>query len=130
MSKYWVEYTEAYCPSPVSLVVHRPLDCEHWLGATQYDPPLPKPEIGKDYRVYKIELKGVELGFSSMEEVEHCIAILSQKNLPTTRALAEQSWLGGYQHRHWLAKFPSALKPFKERQKLVRLLGYLKSCKP
>ncbi|SFM71342.1 hypothetical protein [Marinobacter zhejiangensis] len=128
MSKYWVEYVKEYRPSPASLVVHRPLDCEHWSGATKFDPPLPQPEVGKGYPVSKVEAKGYELSFSSMEEVEHCIDVLSQKNLPTTRSLAEESWLGqGYQHLHWLTKLPSALKSYKERQKIVRLLGHLKS---
>lgn len=128
MPKYWVEYVQEYCPSPVSVVVHRPLDCEYWSGATKFDPPLPEPEIGKGYRIYKVEVKGCELSFSSMEELEHCIEVLSQKNLPTTRSLTERSWLGkGSQHLHWLSKLPGALKSYKERQEIVRLLGHLKS---
>jgi len=128
MSKYWVEYVQEYCPSPVSVVVHRPLDCEYWSGATQYDPPLPAPDIGKGYRVYKVEVKGYELSFSSTAELEHCIDVLSQRHLPTTRSLTERSWLGkGRQHLHWLSKLPGALKPYKERHEIVRLLGYLNS---
>ncbi len=127
MSKFWIEYSDQYKPSPLSSWVHAPVDHEQWLYATEYDPPLPKQVSGKGYAIYKIEVRGWVLEFSSKEEIEHCIDILSNRNLPTTNQLANKSWCKGYQHKHWLTKLPGALKTVKNRMQIVKLLGKVKN---
>jgi len=127
MSKHWIEYTKEYCPSPLSSEVHIPLDCEYWNGATKYDPPLPASVVGEGFKNYRIEVKGFVLAFSSMEEIDHCIEIFSQRNLPTTTQMSQRSWAKGYQHTHWLTKFPGALKPFKQRSVIIKLLNKFKN---
>lgn len=126
MAKYSIVFTEEYKKSSLSFWVHEPLDAEVWNDATQYKPPLPKKVIGSGYKVYKIEHKGCEFIFSSIEEVEHCITLLSPKVLKTTRDLADNSWVKGYQHMHWLSKWPGKLKSHKDRQAIVKLLNKLK----
>jgi hypothetical protein len=106
--------------------VHRPLDCEHWAGATRYDPPLPKSVVGEGFKNFKIEVKGYVLNFSSIEEIDHCIELFSNKVLPTTYQMSQNSWTKGFQHTHWLSKFPGDLKSFKNREIIIKLLGKLK----
>ncbi len=126
MTKYWKEYLEEYRQSPLSSEVHRPVNSDIWLYATEYDPPLPKAEAGQGYTLYKIEVKGRELQFSSLQEIERCIQVLSKRNLPTTYQLSQQSWCKGWQHTHWLTKFPGALKSAKTRMRIVTLLNKVK----
>lgn len=124
--KYWIEQTKRYKKSPLSIWVHRPVGSNIWLEANEYNPPLPIKGINNLFSIFKIEHKGVEFSFSSLEEIEHCIEVLAKKILPTTNELANNSWLKGYQHLHWLTKWPSDLKSFKDRQKIVNLLVKVK----
>ncbi|MGH1429007.1 MAG: hypothetical protein ACRBEE_13790 [Arenicella sp.] len=126
MTKYWKEYSKEYVISPVSTEVHRPIDSDVWLTATEYDPPLPKAEVGKGFTLYFVEIKGWVLQFSSLNEIEHCITVLSNRNLPTTYELSQKSWCKGYQHSHWLTKFPGALKSVRNRMQIVKLLNKVK----
>lgn len=126
--KYWIEYTEQYEQSPLSFWVHYPVERGiPWVEAKKYVPSLPNKVIGKGYILYKVEHKGSVLVFSSLEEIEHCIEVLSKKVLPTTRNLANQSWVEGYQHLHWLTKWPSHIKKEKDRAKIIALLRKVKS---
>ena len=103
--------------------MHAPVDSKTWSKATEFIPPLPQPRTEQGFPIYKIEVKGWELQFSSIEEIDHCSEILSQKNMPTTQTLAANSWMEGYQHLHWLSKLPGELKSYKARQEIVKLLG-------
>jgi hypothetical protein len=126
MAKYWLEFSDEYKKSPLSSWVHRPLDAETWLAAKKYDPPLPKKDIDKGYIIYKIEYKGCEFRFSSLEEIEHCISVFSEKALKTTRELSHSSWVNGSQHNHWLTKWPGHAKSYKDRQEIIKLLNKVK----
>jgi len=126
MAKYWLEYTEKYEESPLSFWVHKPIDADIWKDANKFDPPLPNKIIGKGYKIYKIEYKGCEFCYSSLEEIEHCISVLGNKVLKTTRELANNSWVKGYQHLHWLTKWPGNHKSYKDRQEMIKLLNKVK----
>lgn len=126
MTKYWVEYSDTFTPSPLSSWVHRPTDSEVWDQASKFDPPLPKKSIDKGYPNYKIEYRGSVFSFSSLEEIDHCISIFKRKALPTTHELASNSWMKGYQHLHWLSKWPGNLKSFKDREAIIKLLEKVK----
>ncbi len=126
MAKYWIEYSDTYTASPLSSWVHRPIDNKVWDQASQFVPELPKKILDKGYPIYKIVHKGYELHFSSKEEIDHCISILSKKILPTTQELASKSWMKGYQHLHWLSKWPGKIKSFKDRETIVKLLKKVK----
>jgi hypothetical protein len=126
MTKYWLEYSETYKESPLSFWVHRPLGSEVWQDANNYEPPLPQKDVDKGYKIYKIEYKGCEFFYSSLQEIEHCISVLDNKALKTTRELAGNSWVKGYQHMHWLTKWPGNLKSYKDRQEIIKLLNKVK----
>ena len=128
MAKYRITYSDIFEPSPLSCWVHKPLDQNvPWLSAAEYDPKLPSKIIGKGFPVYVIEHKGYELKFCSTEEIDHCISVLKNKILPTTYQLANNSWMKGYQHLHWLTTWPSNLKDFKNRETIIKLLKKVKS---
>ena len=76
---------------------------------------------------YSESFSSSPLEFSSMDEIEHCIDVLSKKVLPTTNELAHGSWVEGYQHLHWLTKWPGDIKSYKDRMAIAKLLGKLKS---
>jgi len=127
MAKYRVEYTEEYKPSPLSVWVHRPIDSKIWCDATHYEPELPNKIVNKGYPVCVIEHKRQELTFSSKEEIDHCISVFENKVLPTTHELANNSWMKGYQHLHWLSKWPGNIKSFKDRKAIIKLLNNVKN---
>ncbi len=125
MPKIKVGYSKERVKSPLSFWVHRAVDSKGWDSAKEYDPPMPTPIIGKGYPKYQIEYRGHNLLFSSKEEISHCIAILSEKVLPTTHALAQKAGYPDYQHLHWLSKWPGDIKSWKHRQSIVKLLNQL-----
>ena len=127
MAKYRIEYSETFEPSPLSRWVHQPLDSDIWSNATEYQPKFPSKVIGKGYLSYIIEHKGIEFIFRSKAEIDHCISIFEKKVLPTTHELAKKSWMNGYQHIHWLSKWPGAFKSFKDREAIIRLLKKVKN---
>ena len=122
MARWRIEFGENYCSSPVSFWVHRHLDHDVWADATSFEPPLPQAIVGKGFPRLIIDAFGTELEFASIEEVEHCRQVLSQKNMPTTRQLASlrRSSLGP--NSHWLSRFPAGLKSWRKREKLLPLL--------
>lgn len=127
MKRYEIVYSDDYRPSPVSFWVHQHLDAEAWLNAEDFDPPLPRPVPGCGWASLLVDVDGVRLVFSSTEEVEHVIDVLSQNPLPTTRQLSIQRGTTVGPNRHWLSRLPAKAKPAKFRDKLVR---YLKRCLP
>ncbi len=122
MARWRIEFDENYRSSPVSFWVHRHQDNDIWAEATRFEPPLPQAIVSKGYPRLIIDAFGTKLEFSSIEEVEHCRQVLSQKNLPTSRKLASlrQSSLGP--NSHWLSRLPADLKPWRKREKLLPLL--------
>jgi hypothetical protein len=126
MAKYWIDYSESFSSSPLSFWVHKPVDSEIWNDATKFEPSMPSKVMGKGFPEFKIEHKGHILEFSSIDEIEHCIDVLSNKVLPTTNELAHGSWVEGYQHLHWLTKWPGDIKSYEDRMAIVKLLGKLK----
>ena len=47
----------------------------------------------------------------------------TRKLLPTTHELASKSWMEGWQHLHWLSKWPGNIKSFKDRAAIIKLLN-------
>ena len=129
MAKYWIELSEKYIASPLSFWVHAPVDSDIWREATKFDPPLPEQDSERGYKIFKIEYKGCIFSFSSLDEIEHCIDVLSPKAMKTIRELSLNSWVNGYQHMHWLTKWPGNAKSYKDRQEIIRLLNKVKLLK-
>ena len=122
MKKWRIEYSDAFKPSPLSFWVHRNLDGESWLRATRYEPGLPKPVPARGFPILIVDVAGVELRFSSVEEVEHFLAVVGQKNMPTPSRLSRQRHTSHGPNAHWLSRLPAELKPWRKREKLVPIV--------
>ena len=125
MKKHWIEYRKKRMASPMSYWVHRAKDSQYWRKATQFDPPLARPIPGEGYPYYYVEIDGFIFEFASFAEIDHCIAILSRKLLPTTLSLREARGTT-LLNRHWLSRLPGRVKSWKYRQKAVKYLSRAK----
>ena len=122
MSKWRIEYRDEFKGTPVSFWVHKNLDDMVWTQANRFDPPLPAPVADKGYRYLVVDALGTELEFASVEEAEHVLSVLSQKNMPSTTQLSRERTASYGPNRHWLSRFPCKLKPWSKRQKLIPLI--------
>lgn len=113
-----IEYRDTRQITPLTPWVHKSVDAMYW-SATVFDPPMPKPTLGKGWPVWIIEHRGRELVFASPEEVEHAIDVLSRKILPRPRELGKAHMAV---NSHWLSRLHSSFKPWKVRQELVKRL--------
>lgn len=102
--------------------MHRNIDGNTWQNSKIFELPLPKaiPVRGCPYLV--ISALGIELEFSSLEEVEHFIYVVSQKNMPKSRRLALGRYKNYGPNSHWLSRLLSKLKPWFKRQKYLPIL--------
>ena len=114
-----IEYRPEPVLTPITPWVHKGVDAAYYT-ATVFDPPRPKPVLGKGYPLWVIEHRGRSLFFSSPEEIAHVIDILGRKILPTSRELG-QPYLAV--NIHWLSRLHTSFKPWKVRQELVKRLS-------
>ncbi|MGV3585525.1 MAG: hypothetical protein ACO1OF_00870 [Adhaeribacter sp.] len=103
--------------------VHIEQDNQHWLDAEAYNPPAPKSDLRALYKIYKVEIDGFTFRFSSLEQLEHCIKILSMQSLPTASALSEIRPDNEGPNAHWLSILPAHVKSWRYRQKAVKYLS-------
>lgn len=122
MKNWRIEYSKEYRPSPLSFWVHRHLDNEVWSQATEFDPSLPKPILLKGYPVLVVDALGVELRFSSIEEVEHFLEVVSARNMPTPIQLSKQRNVNYGPNGHWLSRLPAKMKPWRKREKFIPIV--------
>lgn len=122
MKKWRIEYREEFEPSPLSFWVHKHLDGDSWPDATKYEPRLPGAVPAKGYPVLIVTFSGVELRFSSLEEVEHFIDVIRQKNMPTSMQLAAKRDTSYGPNGHWLSRLPAKLKSWKNREKVIPVI--------
>ena len=131
MKKWRIEYSKEYQPSPLSFWVHRHLDNDLWRHASEFAPRLPEAIPLKGYPVLLVDALGIELRFSSIEEVEHFLEVLSARNMPTPMRLSRQRDERYGPNGHWLSRLPSKLKPWSKREKIIPIikegLGQLKT---
>ncbi len=65
---------------------------------------------------------GIELRFASVEEAEHFLNIIGQKNMPTTLKLSRERTNGYGPNGHWLSRLPAGIKAWSKRQKLIPIV--------
>ena len=125
MKKWRVEYSQQRKFSPISWWVHQAINNKktEWRHSENYEPPFPKPVVLKGFPYLIVSVGNFDLEFASSYEVEHCINILSQKNLPSTKSMVCPNFTTYKGYNHWLASFPAYLKSWKLRQKTVNLLA-------
>ncbi len=100
--------------------VHLPVDNERWLDATAFEPASPSPVPGKGYPVYFVEFGDFVFRFSSLDEIDGCIKVLSQKNLPDVKAELRGGRGPG---SHWLNKLPGQVLQWSYRRRATEYLG-------
>ncbi len=66
-----------------------------------------------------VKTLGIELRFASVAEVEHFLAVIRQKNMPTTQRLSQERSDTCGPNRHWLSRLPSSIKAWSKREKLI-----------
>ena len=126
MKNWRIEFNEIRKFSPISVWVHNvPSDhpeIDAWCYASRYEPPFPKKVVSKGFPYLSVNIFNFDLEFASTQEVLHCIEILEQKNMPSTKNMvcpASTTYSG---HNHWLATFPGEFKSWKRREKIVKVL--------
>ncbi len=122
MKKWRIEFTKEYRPSPLSFWVHKHLDGDAWPHATLYEPALPRVIPTKGFPRLIIDILGVELEFASVEEVEHFLDVVCQKNMPTSTQLTQKRQVVYGPNRHWLSRLPAKLKPWPKREKYIKTI--------
>jgi len=104
--------------APLAFWVHLPaLDC-----AGVFEPPAPRQIPHKGYPMLRIQFDRHELQFSTPQQLDHFIQILSSKPLPTTLQLSARRGLAVGPNGHWLSRLPATLKAPRKREKLVAAL--------
>jgi len=122
MSKYSIVYNKEYHSSPMSFWVHHDIDSNVWEYASKYKPELPKPIFSKGFPMLVIDALGHELRFSSIQEIEHFLEVVKQKNMPTSSQLASKRPMSIGLNSHWLSRLPVKLKPWRNRKKYIPIL--------
>jgi hypothetical protein len=120
MKRYSVRFNDVLVPSPMTFWVHKPVDTPLWYQAMVFDPSLPSVVPGKGFPYVYVEFDDFVFGFASLAELDTCIAVLSQKNLPATDS--ETHARGTGPGAHWLNKLPGRVKSWRYRSRLVRYL--------
>lgn len=120
MKRRWIEYREQWDrSSPMAFWVHVPTDGKEWLDATDFEPPAPSVVPGKGYPVFFVDFDGFVFRFSSLAEMDVCIRVLGQRNLPDVKS----EWSGRTgPGSHWLNKLPGHVLPWTYRERAVEYL--------
>ncbi|WP_299984848.1 hypothetical protein [uncultured Pontibacter sp.] len=126
MKHFSISYSDNWRSFPMAYWVHIEQDGVPWYAAQAFDPPAPQKNANGMYKIYHIEVDGFTFVFSSVEQLDHCIDILSMKLLPTTRALSEKRPGHMGPNSHWLSRLPAHVKPWSYRQKAVKYLSKIK----
>jgi hypothetical protein len=120
MKRHAIEYTKTWTPGPMSFWVHVETKPRRRDRVRKFTPPLPKPVPGKGYARYFVEVDGLVFEFASLDELDVCIATLSEKAFrPTDR---ETQARGTGPTQHWLNRLPPGTHNWRYRQKAVKAL--------
>ena len=121
--KYWTELRPDWKDAPMSYWVHRELDSAAWRDAHAFDPPSPRP-IGRSGFVFLcVDVSRETLVFSSPQQLQTFISIMSAHPLPSSRRLSALRGTGAGPNSHWLSRLPAKLKSPKVRGQLVKGLS-------
>ena len=121
-----ITYSESYRRTPVTFWVHKLVVSDSEFSIKNYEPPLSEIIGGKGYPLVRVKYMGVELLFSSIEEISHVQDVLSMRNMPTSMALSQKWGSGVGPNQHWLSRLPAKLKPWRKREPLLPLLNEAK----
>jgi hypothetical protein len=122
VKKHWIEYRQSWTHQPMTFWVHVEADGKPWHEAQRFEPPAPKPVPGRGWPLFFVELDDFTFRFASLDELDVCVATLSQKALPTTRRLSADRGARIGPKSHWLSRLPKGTKSWRYR---VRADEYL-----
>ena len=123
MNRHWIEYHDRWQDSPLSFWVHTGQDSTAASEGPISAPPKPGPVPGKGYATLHVECDGFVFQFSSLAEVDHCIDVISQRNLPSTIRLTKAGPGGKGPNGHWLSRLPANVKPWSYRERAIRRIS-------
>ncbi|MEP2651750.1 MAG: hypothetical protein ABJH06_07110 [Paraglaciecola sp.] len=121
MSKWKFEYLRNRRKTPISYWVHKGVgeQINGYVWCKEFEPPFPKKKPTKGFPFLTVTVKGLEIEFASSYEIKHFLEVMEQKNLPTTRYLSNLRGTGYGPNNHWLSRFPSHLKSWAKREKII-----------
>jgi hypothetical protein len=111
--------------APLAFWVHEESTPGSWYGTTTYAPAAPKPRGRRGYLYLIVEFGRDTLEFSSREQLDHFVDVLSMNPLPTSRRLSALRGVAKGPNGHWLSRLPAALKATRKRAELVQALKHL-----
>lgn len=124
MKRHWIEYTDNFQLSPMTIWVHRGQKGKPWFEnkPDEYSPPLPKPVPGLGYANFQVEFDGMNFQFSSLTEMDELIRVFSMKNMPSSTRLSQKTGEKVGPNQHWLSRLPAETKAWKYREPAVEYL--------
>lgn len=122
MRRWRIEYNPVYTATPLSFWVHSHMDHAVWIESSVFEPRLPEAIPGKGFPMLVVDAFGTELQFASIDEVDHFLDVIRQKNMPSTVALSKARGTIRGPNTHWLSRLPAGLKPWAKREKLISLV--------
>src|SRR4051812_25406557 len=105
--KSWTEERTDWRDAPMAYWVHREIDFPSWRDASVYDPPEPKPAGKNGYVFFCLEYRREILVFSSAQQLEEFIRIMSMNPLPTSKRLSGLRGSVAGPNSHWLSRLPA-----------------------
>jgi len=109
--------------APLAYWVHVPI-----AGKPDSFMPAAPPRIPhRGYAVLHVEFEQFDLVFSAPAQLDHFIAVLSAKPLPTSVQLSALRNAPIGPNGHWLSRLPASLKAPRKREKLVALISEIRS---
>jgi hypothetical protein len=122
-SRFRFSYEPDWCTAPLAFWVHVPVPESPAL----FDPPAPTQVPHSGFKFLRFEFDKYELVFSTPAQLEHFIAVMAKKPLPTSRQLSSKRGLAVGPNGHWLSRLPAELKSPKTRFILVQHLRSVQS---
>ena len=120
-ARFRFSYEPDWTEAPLAFWVHVPLPD----APNDFEPQAPKATPHRGFRFLRFEFDQHELVFSSPSQLEHFIAVLNTKPLPTTRQLSAKRMTRAGPNGHWLSRLPAELKAPKTRAQLVGHLRWV-----
>ncbi|MFZ6641822.1 hypothetical protein ACO0LL_18935 [Undibacterium sp. TC4M20W] len=109
--------------APLAYWVHLPVAGQ----PDSFLPAAPPCILHRGYAVLHVEFEQFDLVFSAPAQLDHFIAVLSTKPLPTSGQLSALRKAPIGPNGHWLSRLPAALKAPRKRGRLVRLISEIRS---
>lgn len=126
MKRAWIEFLAERPYGPMTLWVHRPVGLrrgQFWNEAKTYEPPFQRVVAGRGYPRFHVECNGFVFVFTSLAELDVCIATLGTKLLPRALDLVRASGTKCGPSAHWLSRLPSRVRGWRYRERAVRYLS-------